>query len=317
MHKNQILSPILSHLRQMAARGALPSEMLSFVWSRTDLTMSLPFEYLGKAFLTKSSFFQYTFPGTRFSEENEASWRQAIEEHRADWERQPPPELMRLRDYFSFMRFAKEQRAAVVVCGAHPAAGKWIGRPGVRCYGGRLAIPTRQAAPNDGLLAADPGDARLVAMLNSYGKPLSYSDFVRQLGQEGLGVLGPETGYVIADDLGNRFHDSYRLHGVYDAQNDEQIWTQQRGERLRAALNRQLGAELVRFGPHDNWQFRNDREIAGPFWGPQLPAIEFGPDQEIRNLLTTRDLWKRLRRHLNWGELYPHHPIDDTKGQSQ
>jgi hypothetical protein len=309
---------MLRRLRQMAAGGALPSEILSFVRDRTDVSIRLsrPHAYLGRAFLTKGSFFLYTFSGFPFPPEREDSWRQAIEEKRAEWERQRLPELMRLRDYFSFMQFAKEQRAVVIVCGAHPAAGKWIGRPGVRCYGGRLAIPTRDAPPNDGLLAADPGDARLVEMLNSYGRPLSYSDFVRQLKQLGLQVLGPETGYVIADDLGNRFHESYRLHGVYDAQSKVPMWTQQRGERLRAALNRHLGAELARFGPHDNWQFRNDREIAGPFWGPQPPAIEFGPDQEIDNIVTIHDLWKKLRDWVNWGELYPHHPIEDTKGRA-
>jgi hypothetical protein len=300
----------------MAAGGALPSEILSFVYSRTDLTMSLPFEYMAETFLTRSNVFRYSFPGLQFTAADEAAWREKIQEHRAEWEHQRLPELMRLRDYFSFIRFAQEEGAAVIVCGAHPAAGKWIGKPGIRCYGGRLAIPTREAPPNDGLLAADPGDPRLVATLNSYDKPLSYADFVRQLAQQGLRVLGPETGHVIADELGNRFHESYRLHGAYDAKTDQPIWTQKRGEQLRAALNRQLGAELVRFGPHDNWQFRNDKQIAGPFCGPQLPAIEFGPDQDITNIITPRDLAKRLRHRASWTELYPHHPVNLERASS-
>jgi hypothetical protein len=254
--------------------------------------------------------FMYTFRGLPFTDDGERLWREIIEEKRAEWEHQRLPELMRLRDYLSFMQFAQEQRAVVVVCGAHPAAGKWVGRPGVRCHGGRLAIPTRDTPPNDGLLAADPGDARLAEMLASYHPPLSYADFVQQLAQQGLRVMGPETGYVLADDSGNRLHENYRLHGVYGARSDESIWTEQRGEALRAALNRHLGAELVRFGPHDSWPFRNDRAIAGPLWGPQAPAIEFNPDQEIDNILTIRDLAKKFRHRTNWAELYPHHPIN-------
>ena len=39
------------------------------------------------------------------------------------------------------------------------------------------------------------------------------------------------------------------------------------GERLRGALNRHLGRELVLSGPHDAWQYRNDRAIAGDVGG--------------------------------------------------
>jgi hypothetical protein len=92
--------------------------------------------------------------------------------------------------------------------------------------------------------------------------------------------MGAETGYTVVDDRGNRFHDSYRLLGVYDAESREPIWTQQRGERLRAALNRHLGGELVRFGPHER--------------GQQLPAIAFRPNQGIDNVLTARDLERSL-----------------------
>ena len=80
--------------------------------------------------------------------------------------------MMRFRDYFSFMQFARDEQVVVVVCGASPAAGRWIGKPGVRCYGGRLPVPTSETAPNDGLLAADPADSRLIDMLGRYDPPL-------------------------------------------------------------------------------------------------------------------------------------------------
>jgi hypothetical protein len=121
----------------------------------------------------------------------------------------------------------------------------------------------------------------------------------------------------VKDDLGNRFHDSYRLHSVYGARNREVVWVQPRAERLRAALNRSLGAELVQFGPHEQWEFRNDRKVAGPLYGPQAPAIEFGPDQEIDNRLTVLALkeWYHDEDHPRWNDVFPDYVIEPEPEQ--
>jgi hypothetical protein len=177
-----------------------------------------------------------------------------------------------------------------------------------------LPIPTSQTVPHDGLLAVDPVDPRLVAMLERFSPPLSYADYVQRLATQGLRVSSAGDGFLVADALGNRFHDGYRLHSVHGASDKEVAWVSGRGETLRAAINRNLGAELVHFGPHEQWESRNDKGAAGPLWGPQPPAIEFGPDQEISNRLTVSDLAKNLgdAEHPRWNEVFPHHPIEMT-----
>lgn len=260
----------------------------------------------------QGSRFLYTMPAGSFSEADNRSWHHSIQERRDDWSKQHYPELMRLRDYFSFMQFAKEEKAIVIVCDSNPAAGRWISEAGVRCYDGRQPIPSRILPPNEGLLAADPADERLIKILNDPDDPLSYADYVAQLSKQGLRVLGADAGYLIEDKFGNRLHESYRLHGVYDASSDESLWIHGGGERLRAALNRHLGAELVRFGPHDDWEFRNDKKVAGLLRGPQLPAIEFRPNQEIENLLDVKSLASRFLDPGRWAELYPDHRIEEA-----
>ena len=172
-----------------------------------------------------------------------------IEERRSDWEHDRIAELMRLRDYFSFMLFAQQERVIVTVCAANPAAGQWIGQPGVRCYDGALPVVSRASTPNEGLLAADPADPRLLELLNGYESPLSYAAYVELLQSHGLRVASADSGYLLEDVLGLRYHEAYRLHGVYDAKTNEPAWTSKNGERLRGALNRQLGAELRALRP--------------------------------------------------------------------
>jgi hypothetical protein len=100
----------------------------------------------------------------------------------------------------------------------------------------------------------------------------------------------------------------YRLHGVYK-ERGEPAWTAKRGEKIRAAMNRLLGGELVRWGPHDDWEYRNSREVAGPLYGPQLPVIEFSYERTIRNYLTINELARYSVCKLHWARLYPDHPI--------
>jgi hypothetical protein len=102
--------------------------------------------------------------------------------------------------------------------------------------------------------------------------------------------------------------DGYRLHGVYTEQG-EPAWTAKRGEHLRATLNRRLGGELIRTGPHDEWEYRNSPEIAGPLYGPQLPVIEFSHEQTIVCHLSVKSLAQQPVYRHHWARLYPHHPV--------
>ena len=120
--------------------------------------------YLGRVFLV-GNLFMYAATVRPDAEDWESRLQTVLDEKRGVWEKQKLPDLMRFRDYFSFMQFARDEQVIVVVCGADPASGQWIGKPGVRCYGGRLPIPTSQKGPDAGLLAADPEDARLSEML--------------------------------------------------------------------------------------------------------------------------------------------------------
>lgn len=295
----------------MSIEGASPGELHSFLHARSFGYHSNEFRYLDEAFL-QPGLFLYAFRGFPVTSENDWDWRDLITEKRPEWEVQRMPELMRLRDYFSFMQFARDEQVIAVVCGASPAAGRWIGKPGIRCYGGRLLVPTSDRAPHDGLLAADPADAHLIEMLGKYDPPLSYAAYVRRLEAEGLRISSADTGFVLEDDRGNRFHDRYHLHGLYDAKGKMPVWVQPRAERLRAALNRHLGSDLILFGPHEEWEFRNSQQVAGPLWGPQAPAIEFSSNQEIRNRLTVDDLAFHFPYggRESWNKVFPQHVIE-------
>jgi hypothetical protein len=296
MHRSQILGAAIRQVRRMWLGGASLEEINAFLQLRTPDTWNKVNEALERAFLQRRLIMIRLTP-------------ELIEERRSEWEHERISELMRLRDYFSFMHFAQQERVIVTVCAANPAAGQWIGQPGVRCYDGALPVVSRFSPPNEGLLAADPADPCLLELLNGYESPLSYAAYVGLLQTHGLRVASADSGYLLEDVLGLRYHEAYRLHGVYDEKTHEPAWTSKNGERLRGALNRQLGAELVHSGPHDNWELRNERSIAGPFFGPQAPVLVFDHDQYIDERLQHRDLASIYSYHIRWNELYPHHPI--------
>jgi hypothetical protein len=102
----------------------------------------------------------------------------------------------------------------------------------------------------------------------------------------------------------------YRLHGVYDADSAEPVWSARRGERLRATLNRLLGEDLVVEGPHDQWELRNDRSAAGAAWGPQLPVIQFVPEGNVSNILSVEALAHSRFYRGRWAQLYPCQPVE-------
>jgi hypothetical protein len=290
----------------MALAGAAPDELEAFLRMRAGDDFWTPTRFLGMVFHQRNMFM---YQRTTDVAQTNAAWSKLIEERREQWQREPVPELMRLRDYFSFMQFCQQEKVVVVVVGANPAAGSWIGAPGVGCYDGAVPVLSRVAPPNAGLLAADPSDPRLADFLAGFTPPLEYADYVERLAAHGLRVAGPDEGFVVKDSAGRRLHEAYRLLGVYDAKTDEPAYTPADGERLRATLNRHLGRELVLSGPHDAWEHHNDRRVAGPFVGPLVPALQFDADQYIYEFLTTKKLSGLYPYKIRWDELFPDHPV--------
>lgn len=229
MFRAQILGHVIRTLREMAGSGEQANVILSYLRDRCGSNEHAPFRYLQEAFCQDNWFFFVIGPGVAnfgsLDARKERAVLQRMLEHRAEWEGQRFPELPRVRDYFSFLEFARDERLMVTVCDVTPGT------------------------------------------------------------------------------------EEYRLHGVYDADSGEPVWSGRRGERLRAAINRRLGGELVRGGPHDDWEHRNDRAVAGSLWGPQAPVIEFNHQGQIRNYLTVADLARSWVHARHWDRLYPHHPV--------
>ena len=162
MHRSQYIGQTVRHLRRMALAGAAPDELEAFLLARIGKIWFYRADDAGTGLLAEQSLRLHE--GRRRRETN-PKWSRLIEEKRDEWQREPVPELMRLRDYFGFMQFCQQEKVRAFVVGANPAAGPWIGAPRVGCYDGSVPVLSRVEAPNAGLLAADPTDARLAALL--------------------------------------------------------------------------------------------------------------------------------------------------------
>ena len=122
-------------------------------------------------------------------------------------------------------------------------------------------------------------------------------------------VGGEDEGYVLRDASGVAFYPGYYLHGVYHARNGMNAWTGEDGERIRRELNQRLGEELIRMGPHDNWDQRSATgQLAGPR-GPKPPVLFFLPDGnvEVRHDARSMELYCRYL-NIPWWTLYPDVP---------
>jgi hypothetical protein len=313
MFHQHTLGHVIRELRRMALDGARPNQILSYLRRCCGSDDELQYDYLRAAYLpgSTSNVFRFTIPPFRtLTMEEEERTHELIVEHIDQWRHAPFPELIRVRDYFSFLEFAKEEGLLVTVCGANPSAAPYIGGSGYGCFRDLIPVFSRRSPPNEGLIAADPGDPSLAAALQLYTPTCSYATYVEGLKTAGYGVTGAEDGYVIVDARGRRFYEGYRLHGVYDFQSGSPAWTPRRGEQLRRELNRRLGADLVTWAPHDEWVHRNDRQTAGPFYGPQLPALAFYPNNEIDPLLKMEDMgWAIPAISRRWPQLYPDHKV--------
>jgi len=187
------------------------------------------------------------------------------------------PTLMRRRDFHSFRLAAKANDLVIIVCGANAASGAYIGRADCRVRLPSLLAPTRQLAPNEGLVALDPSDMQLLNMLDHMKPRRSYEECAAEVQALGFSISNETDGFVIRDANFKTFHGDYKLHGVYTSEGAN-AYTAKSGEAIRRELNRRLGEELIQTGPHDVWEHRNDRKKAGILFGPQPPVIAFLPD---------------------------------------
>jgi hypothetical protein len=302
---------IVRELRGLRLGGARVPDLLSFLERAVpDARDSAWPRYLGQAFslglrLHGSLFLEPMRLGPP-SEEAVRLAESWIDENAPLWQAEETAELMRVRDYYTFLEVAVAHDLFVNVCAANPFAGAFIGRSGHRCYDGPSFAIARVRPPNRGLLAADPDDERLRAALRRSPRPMTYDTYLRALRAEGIRVLDASEGYVLEDGDGCRLHEPYRLHGIYERATGLSAWTPERGEGLRAELNRRLGHDLVQGGPHDDWESRNDPDVAGPRQGPQLPVIHFSADGSIRSFLTVARLARSCPPYSqHWSRLYP------------
>jgi hypothetical protein len=313
--RGHVLGYLVRMLRAMRGRGATVRELVRALSERglheVDAVL-----YLARAFKTPAPRilpFMEMYPPDAPAPAPvllEERVGKLIDASRAEWSSERFPELMRLRDYLSFLELSKQHGVIINVCGANPWAGAHIGQTGYRCYDGRPYVVSRETAPHIGVVAADPADARLAAALVKYVPQLSYQEYLRRLHDDGLRVLGPDDGHALVDTEGRLLFEPYRLHGVYDKASLDPAWIGRSGEQLRGDFNRRLGAELILFGPHDDWELRNSRESAGPLCGPQPPVVQFDPDGTIANFSNLREVATRCTPYQRrWTKLYPDYAV--------
>lgn len=223
MYRGHILGNVIQEVRRRRLTGATIPDLLGYLDNVLPGHRNGSIRYLNTAFCQgmRLTNLLFSFDG-HLDPDMVAHAELWIDERLPLWQGQAFPELKRIRDYFSFLEVAVEERLLIFVCGSRSS--------------------------------------------------------------------------------------EYRLHGVY-SESGEPVWSARRGERIRATINRRLGGEFVRTGPHDDWVHRNTLAIAGPLYGPLLPVIEFSHERTIRNHLTAESLARYSIYKHHWARLYPHHPV--------
>jgi hypothetical protein len=112
---------VIRRLREMYSSGATAEAMMAYVVERTGSPFHAS-HYLREAFCQKSNIFTYILPPGPTDEKTEQAVREYIERTREEWASQRFPELLRLRDYFSFLEFARDEHVHVIVCDAPPGS---------------------------------------------------------------------------------------------------------------------------------------------------------------------------------------------------
>jgi hypothetical protein len=191
---------------------------------------------------------------------------------------------------------AKKNKWIIVVRDSNPAAERWVGQEGYLPKPQALkakSIPYDPAKPmseqpNAGLVRADK--------LTQQEKQLGYK-------------LDPGTGLVSQD--GKYFYSDIDLHGVYDSAGND-VTRQFFNELIKNPQFRNSPLqELIQHYPQDWWQFRNNPEVAGTNYGPQVgggkTATAYLPDSTVRldTIAQMQQLYSENNINFSW--LYPHH----------
>jgi hypothetical protein len=112
---------VIRRLRQMYLTGATAEALMGHVVERTRSPFHAS-RYMREAFCQKTNIFTYILPPGPTDQNTEEGVRKCIEERRPEWESQRFPELLRLRDYFSFLELARDEHLHIIVCDAPPGS---------------------------------------------------------------------------------------------------------------------------------------------------------------------------------------------------
>ncbi len=307
---SEVLSELVSDLRLRRSEGASVSQLVTYL-QKLGLELSQINEHFRVAFCLSGRANLMMMPqkdsGELIPEVLDTYIGAKIDETLKQWINAPDyPDLMRRRDRHTFKVVARMTGNVFVVCAANRFAGQYIGKPGYKPLPVHSYGIARTTPPNQGLVAADPNEPKLEKLLKSLKPSKTYSQYKEYLTQLGFKVGNEEDGYILRDQSGSAFYPGYYLHGVYHEENGMNAWTGDQGEKIRAELNRRMGAELVQFGPHDVWDQRLNLEPANPLRGPQLPVLFFLPDGYVEVRFDAASM-ERYYRYLgiDWDTLYP------------
>jgi hypothetical protein len=131
--KNPHLGYIVRELRAQAVAGASLAEIMAYLRPRVPDARGLygwqrASHYLREAFLQDNGIFFLLGPAFSFGQitpEMEDFMGEQIAEHRAEWEGQRYPELLRVRDYVTFLEIARDEHLHITVCDAPPGSSEY------------------------------------------------------------------------------------------------------------------------------------------------------------------------------------------------
>lgn len=277
----EILGVLLNELRLRRKAGARASMLLRFL-GQHNIDSTLARQYFQTAFAAKFPAIAMLPRGTDGLPADinvDRTLEPIIERARPDWELAAPyPDFGSRRDREVFRAVARGRKCHLAIRALNPYSGRWMNQKGYRSAPLRLVATSRLKEPNAGLLAADPSDERLIALLATMAPPRSYQEYKADLEASGYEIGGEVDGWVIRGSGGGSFYPGYCLHGVYSWDDRRNAWLPGIAQSIQRELNDRFGEERVRLGPQDVWEFRNDAKCAGPAVGPQIPLLWIEPE---------------------------------------
>ena len=198
---------------------------------------------------------------------------------------------MPLEDHKQLTKLAMSERKIILVRDSNPWAMRWVGRPR------HLPKPQNLKAKTIRYDPTQSAEENQYAGLAS-AEGLSDADR-RDILKRGYSIRGERE--LIVDPKGNRLYSDTDLHGVYDL-NGKDAWS----GALKDKMNDSFLENMVQHGPHDNWDIRNDKDLAGPNAGPHAPVTAYLPDGSTQHLETVEQMKEFYLKHgMDWNSLYP------------